>query len=435
MKFPKISLPFQLSEKDAFYLLKHLMFKRSMRLKYLPEMNEFQLELYQLSRLIKDFLPALHNHLDRNDISPTLYASPWILTIFSSTFPLGFVSRVFDLLFFATDEVVFRVILALLEVHAEEILNLEGFEDITSYMKEKIPQISSLVMEAVFNRVYTLNITRQLMDYKIEYSVLKEEISQNNRHLENLKKSQEEKKLVEKKLKESQNNVERLQSLKDNQDKDVKNLKSQIKTLETTLHTLGDFLADLIVERHDIDLPADVRRILSQMEYQRRQVQMSKHQIFIDRKILKSLSLSSSVGLNSIHENDNENENDCENASELPTITPLSPLPSQISRNKFFQNLSTEPRIKRQDSVESDDSSGSTGYHIQELKVLENYIRTDVLTNGENKDQKLPENCEKSNEQIPLICGDINFLIQPSELKSIRSCRKQWKLIANFHKL
>lgn len=71
------------------------MFERQMRLKYLPEMKQFQLQLYQLSRLVKDYLPDLHDWLERKDISTTLYAAPWILTIFSSQFSLGFVTRVF----------------------------------------------------------------------------------------------------------------------------------------------------------------------------------------------------------------------------------------------------------------------------------------------------------------------------------------------------
>lgn len=87
--------PSQADEADAFELLKHLMFKRQMRTKYLPDMKQFQLQLYQLSRLLKDTLPDLYEWLDQNDISPTLYAAPWILTAFSSQFPLGFVAKVF----------------------------------------------------------------------------------------------------------------------------------------------------------------------------------------------------------------------------------------------------------------------------------------------------------------------------------------------------
>lgn len=76
-------------------MLKHLMFNRNLRLKYLPDMKYFQLQLYQLSRLLRDYMPDLYEWLDEKDISPTLYAAPWFLTVFSSQFPLGFVAKIF----------------------------------------------------------------------------------------------------------------------------------------------------------------------------------------------------------------------------------------------------------------------------------------------------------------------------------------------------
>lgn len=85
----------KLDEADAFEMLKHLMFRRHMRNKYLPDMKKFQLQLYQISRLLKDLHPDLYDWFDQNEVSPTLYAAPWILTVFSSQFPLGFVVRVF----------------------------------------------------------------------------------------------------------------------------------------------------------------------------------------------------------------------------------------------------------------------------------------------------------------------------------------------------
>lgn len=54
-----------------------------------------QIQMYQLSRLLHDYHRELYNHLEENEISPSLYAAPWFLTLFASQFPLGFVARVF----------------------------------------------------------------------------------------------------------------------------------------------------------------------------------------------------------------------------------------------------------------------------------------------------------------------------------------------------
>lgn len=73
------------------------MFRRGLRIQYLPDMIGLQIKLYQLSRLIHDQLPDLYEHFDVYDVTPTLYAAPWLLTLFASQFPLGFVTRVFGM--------------------------------------------------------------------------------------------------------------------------------------------------------------------------------------------------------------------------------------------------------------------------------------------------------------------------------------------------
>jgi Rab-GTPase-TBC domain len=65
-------------------------------------MAGLQIKLYQLSRLLHDQLPDLYNHLDYFEVAPTLYAAPWLLTLFASQFPLGFVTRVFGMFLLTT---------------------------------------------------------------------------------------------------------------------------------------------------------------------------------------------------------------------------------------------------------------------------------------------------------------------------------------------
>lgn len=89
-----------MSEEQAYMMLKHLMFRRSLRKQYLPDMAALQVQLYQLSRLLHDHHPDLYAHFDNCDIPPTLYAAPWFLTIFASQFPLGFVTRIFGKVIF-----------------------------------------------------------------------------------------------------------------------------------------------------------------------------------------------------------------------------------------------------------------------------------------------------------------------------------------------
>jgi len=59
----------------------------------------YQVQMYQLSRLLHDHHKDLYDHFEMNEVAPTLYAAPWFLTIFASQFPIGFVARVFGKLY------------------------------------------------------------------------------------------------------------------------------------------------------------------------------------------------------------------------------------------------------------------------------------------------------------------------------------------------
>ena len=84
-----------LDEEEAYYMLRHLMLELGLRHQYLPDMAALQVQLYQMARLLRDTHRDLYEHLEQNEVTPSLYAAPWFLTLFASQFPLGFVVRVF----------------------------------------------------------------------------------------------------------------------------------------------------------------------------------------------------------------------------------------------------------------------------------------------------------------------------------------------------
>nr|XP_037875200.1 TBC1 domain family member 4 isoform X2 [Bombyx mori] len=141
-----------MEEAEAFVLLRHLMFRRGLRLQYLPDMSALQVQLYQLSRLLKDHEPELHAKLEDLDISPALYAAPWMLTLFTSQFPLGLVVRVFDLIFLDSLNIVFAVSLSLLSVHKVGLMLCQSCEEAAEYLKHKLPDIDKPMYEKVMKK-------------------------------------------------------------------------------------------------------------------------------------------------------------------------------------------------------------------------------------------------------------------------------------------
>ncbi|XP_041054884.1 TBC1 domain family member 4 isoform X2 [Carcharodon carcharias] len=164
------------SEEQAFEMLKFLMYDLGFRKQYRPDMMSLQIQMYQLSRLLHDYHRDLYNHLEDNEVSPSLYAAPWFLTFFASQFPLGFVARVFDIMFLQGTDVVFKVALSLLSSHEALILQCDSFETIVDFIKSTIPNLSHTQMEKTIVQVFEMDISKQLHAYEVEYHVLQDEM-------------------------------------------------------------------------------------------------------------------------------------------------------------------------------------------------------------------------------------------------------------------
>lgn len=158
------------SEDEAFELMRHLLFNFGLRKQYLPSMNALHLQLYQITRLLRDHEYDLFNHFDRHDISPSLYAAPWFLTLFASQFPLGFVARLLDLIFLIGIEAIFRVSLNLLAYHRASILNCTSIESSMDYMKNDLVNVESKSLVQIFDKSMTLDLRNKLIEYEIEYT-------------------------------------------------------------------------------------------------------------------------------------------------------------------------------------------------------------------------------------------------------------------------
>lgn len=158
------------SEDEAFELLRHLMFNFGLRKQYLPSMEALHLQLYQMTRLLRDHEIDIFNHFDNFDISPSLYAAPWFLTLFASQFPLAFVSRLMDLIYLIGIEAIFRISLKVLSYHKVSLLSCTGFEQTMDFLRNNLVKIDDKNLVEIFNDVLTLDLRNKLIEYEIEYS-------------------------------------------------------------------------------------------------------------------------------------------------------------------------------------------------------------------------------------------------------------------------
>ncbi|KAJ3337566.1 hypothetical protein HDU93_000857 [Gonapodya sp. JEL0774] len=75
-----------------------------LRTLYTPGMPGLHLFLDLVDYFAAILAPKMRDHLDNVGIAPASYAAQWALTLFASSFPRGFVERVWDLLVLGTDD-------------------------------------------------------------------------------------------------------------------------------------------------------------------------------------------------------------------------------------------------------------------------------------------------------------------------------------------
>ncbi|XP_069600716.1 TBC1 domain family member 1 isoform X1 [Ranitomeya imitator] len=243
-----------MSEEDAFKLLKFLMYDMGLRKQYRPDMVTLQIQMYQLSRLLHDYHRDLYNHLEEYEIGPSLYAAPWFLTMFASQFPLGFVARVFDMIYLQGSEVIFKVALSLLGSHKPLILQQENLESIVDFIKNTLPNLGLVQMEKTINQVFEMDISKQLQDYEVEYRVLQDELIDSsplsdNQRINKLEKTnnslhKQNFDLLEE-LQVSKGRIQFLESTIDNLQTNEVNLKQSLRTLELERSALLNTIEEL----------------------------------------------------------------------------------------------------------------------------------------------------------------------------------------------
>ncbi|CAH1987487.1 unnamed protein product [Acanthoscelides obtectus] len=445
-----------MEEHQAFFLLRHLMFRRGIRQQYLPDMAILQVKLYQLSRLLHDQLPDLYNHFDLYEVSPTLYAAPWILTVFASQFPLGFVTRVFDLIFLEGSDVVFRVALALLTYHKEKLMHCDSFEEIMNYLKEQLPNIDKTTLEKIMKQVYITDIAKQLNEYKVEYQVLQEEMTSVQPQMEALQKLEvqnrtltEQNKSLLNQLESSLTNVQRLEKTRVLQQSQLNRLEMQNRALNVTIATLGNFMNSLVEQKLDIEIPDDVRRILSQISLtERRQSEVKLQQNNLmkmfqrsdnnsDKIMVKSLS----TGKIDLPERKEFRANSLNSQTimepTLKTQQDKSPTSSTERISKFFSTSHNTILQQRHNSIFNNAKIDITVHEVDNLKnseksnslplpgKIEPKLDSNKISPTESVDSGLSTpSSPRSTEPHPLSNCDVTFTYNGTrELKNIKNIK------------
>lgn len=157
-----------MSEEEAFWLLVAVMHNKpcEMRGMFGEGMRETHKVLHVAERLIRQHLPKLSKHFDREHVHVTMYATQWLLTQYTSSFKFDLVTRVWDSFLCEGWKVIYRVMLALLQQHQNQLIRM-SFEDILAFFRELPEMVNGQSVMATALRIPLK--TRHIAKYEKEW--------------------------------------------------------------------------------------------------------------------------------------------------------------------------------------------------------------------------------------------------------------------------
>ena len=123
-----------MNEEDAFWTMISILSKYGLKKCYLPAMPGLFELFYVLISLIRDKLPKTFYYIQENNITPSMFATQWFMTIYTVGFKFESTVRVFDDYLTEGPKVLFRIALFILKQnehkYINEGINLDNFNSI-----------------------------------------------------------------------------------------------------------------------------------------------------------------------------------------------------------------------------------------------------------------------------------------------------------------
>eukprot|EP00559_Dactyliosolen_fragilissimus_P005121 CAMPEP_0184857026 /NCGR_PEP_ID=MMETSP0580-20130426/2196_1 /TAXON_ID=1118495 /ORGANISM="Dactyliosolen fragilissimus" /LENGTH=698 /DNA_ID=CAMNT_0027352385 /DNA_START=143 /DNA_END=2239 /DNA_ORIENTATION=+ len=157
-----------MEEEKAFWLFVAVMNDKPCKTRHMFDktMSGSHEKFYITERLIAQFNPKLHRHLKNENIMVEMFLSDWIVTLFTRSFPFSAVTRVWDCFLYEGWKVIYRVVLALLDISTNDLLKMK-FESILAYFKDLPKKVDGgTILDAAFKiPIKTRHITKHMKTY------------------------------------------------------------------------------------------------------------------------------------------------------------------------------------------------------------------------------------------------------------------------------
>lgn len=132
-----------LGEENSFYLFSKIMSDFLPQNYFTADMKDAIIDIKILEGLIQKHLPTLYNHSKSLNFDWHEFVINSILTLFVNVFPPFIVFRIWDYFFYENQEIIFRVPIAFLRMHEQELLQQK---DVINFL-DKIRQFQKILID------------------------------------------------------------------------------------------------------------------------------------------------------------------------------------------------------------------------------------------------------------------------------------------------
>ena len=161
-----------MDEESSFFMLHSLMKKYKMEGIFFTNFPELRKKFFILLNLQKKYIPKIYNIFQRDGILPTMYASTWIISLFSRSLDFHIVIRIFDCFFFEGFKVIYRISLALLKLKENEFC--KGEKGCSLPLLQKV--LKNIDTEELFKTAFGFSISINYINkVEEEYEKVKED--------------------------------------------------------------------------------------------------------------------------------------------------------------------------------------------------------------------------------------------------------------------
>lgn len=181
LSFLAASLLLHMPEEQAFCTLVKIMFNYGLRDLFKLGFDNLHLRFFQLTALLKDYIPELSHHLEHIGIETHMYASQWFLTLFTAKFPLQMVFFILDLFLSQGMNTIFHISLALLHDAKTDLLQLD-FEGTLKYFRVSLPRKyrTEAATKCLIHKAVKFRLNHSKLEvYEKEYKRIKEQEREN----------------------------------------------------------------------------------------------------------------------------------------------------------------------------------------------------------------------------------------------------------------